>query len=137
MKNSWGCNFGDAGYFKQSWAFNSESSFFGIPIDGSSSFTNDVPHDEEPECKVPEDSNNSDHCAQYNEFGTCSYCNSGYELTNDAKCKLKDEDDIVDPDPVDPIIDDGDHTEDIFWQQCQTGAGIKGYLCPADNTSDC
>lgn len=27
MKNSWGCGWGDSGYFKQSWKFNEQSSF--------------------------------------------------------------------------------------------------------------
>jgi len=30
----------------------------------SDGFENDVPLDEEPECKNPENSNNSDHCAE-------------------------------------------------------------------------
>lgn len=64
MKNSWGCNWGDSGYFKQSWKFNAESYFQGLKMNGKAAFQNDIPLSEEPECKVPEDSNNSDHCAQ-------------------------------------------------------------------------
>jgi aminopeptidase C len=77
MKNSWGCAWGDSGYFKQSWEFNSESYFQGIDIDSNNTFVNDIPQDEEPECVIPEDSNNADKCKQYNEFGDCAMCNSG------------------------------------------------------------
>jgi len=135
MKNSWGCNWGDAGYFKQSWAFNSESYFAGLKINGSSAFTNDVPFDEEPECKVPEDSNNSDHCAQYSEFDDCKLCNSGYELISDGTCKLKDED--IDEDPQEPEDDDVSPAEDIFWQQCANSEGQNGYICPVDTFHAC
>jgi len=50
MKNSWGCNWGNAGYFMQSWEFNSQSYFQGIEIDTSTNFVNDVTEVEDPEC---------------------------------------------------------------------------------------
>jgi len=55
MKNSWGCSWADAGYFKQGWAYNSKSVFQGLPaVNGASTtFVNDVLQDQEPECKVP------------------------------------------------------------------------------------
>jgi len=62
-----------------------------LKLDGSSDFQNDIPVEEEHECKVPEDSNNGDHCAQYSEFGTCKLCNSGYQLSNDGSCSLQNE----------------------------------------------
>jgi hypothetical protein len=92
-----------------------------IKINGKSDFKNDVPHDEEPECKVPEDSNNSDHCAQYSEFGTCKLCNSAYELQADSTCKLKDTE--IDDQPDTPQDDDETPSEDIFWQQCTVSSG--------------
>lgn len=46
-------------------------------MDGAAAFENDIPLSEEPECKVPDDSNNSDHCAEYSENDTCLLCNSG------------------------------------------------------------
>jgi len=42
-------------------------------MDGAAAFENDIPLSEEPECKVPEDSNNSDHCAQYSELTPANY----------------------------------------------------------------
>jgi hypothetical protein len=83
-----------------------------------------VPLDEEPECKVPEDSNNSDHCAQYSEFDTCKLCNSGYELRSDGTCELKDED--IDEEEQEPTDDDETTSEDIFWQECKNSAGLMG-----------
>jgi len=139
MKNSWGCNWGDVGYFKQSWAFNSESYFLGIKMDGNSSFINDVPHDEEPSCAVPEDSNNSDHCAQWNEFGVCLQCNSGYQNSDvnpDIPCVLQDED-ISEDDETEPIDDGETISEDIFWQVCTSSTNTSGFLCPADNDGVC
>jgi len=99
-------------------------------MDGAAAFENDIPLSEEPECKVPEDSNNSDHCAQYSEFDTCKLCNSGYELLSDGTCKLKDEG--IDEEKEDPIDDGEPVVEDIFWQECTNSNGTKGYLCPAD-----
>lgn len=61
-------------------------------MDTGSNFSNDIPPEEQPECKVPDDSNNSDHCAQYSEFGKCKLCNSGYQMLSDYTCKLKHED---------------------------------------------
>lgn len=94
-----------------------------------------MPHNEEPECKVPEDSNNSDHCAQYTEFDTCKLCNSGYELMSDATCKLKDEE--IEEEEEEPKEDDEPTTEDIYWQPCTNTAGQQGYLCPSDMLTAC
>lgn len=104
-------------------------------MNGDSAFSNDVPSSEEPECKVPEDSNNSDNCAQQNEFGDCKLCNSGYELQVDSSCDLKDEE--VAEDEVEPAEDDETISEDIFWQTCQTSTAVKGWLCPADKDDKC
>jgi len=104
-------------------------------MNGSSSFSNDVPHNEEPECAVPEDSNNSDHCAQYSEFDTCKLCNSGYELMSDNSCTLTEQE--IDEDNTDPVDDDETLSEDIFWQVCTNDDNNHGYLCPADNDSKC
>lgn len=90
-----------------------------------------MPLDEEPECKVPEDSNNADHCKAYNEFGKCKMCNSAYELKADNSCKLKDE--AVDSHSG-TADDDGESIqEEVFWQSCES-AGGKGWLCPQENT---
>jgi len=82
-----------------------------------------VPLTEEPQCKVPEDSNNSDHCAQYSEFGKCKLCNSGYELQSDSACKLKDQQ-IDEEDEADK--DEEHNSEDIYWTQCKAENGVKG-----------
>lgn len=63
-----------------------------MKIDGKGSFVNDVPHDEVPQCTPPADSDRSDNCALDNEFGKCQTCNSGYELTSELTCELKEED---------------------------------------------
>mmetsp|Transcript_13775 Transcript_13775/g.11469 ORF Transcript_13775/g.11469 Transcript_13775/m.11469 type:complete len:104 (-) Transcript_13775:510-821(-) len=103
-------------------------------MNGSSSFSNDVPQDEEPECRVPEDSNNSDHCSQYSEFDTCKLCNSGYQLMSDSSCQLSDPE--IDDGITEPVDDDETITEDIFWQSCISN-GNPGYLCPADIDNTC
>jgi len=95
MKNSWGCNWGDAGYAKYSWKYNEETAFYMLKLDGGSDFQNDIAQTEEHQCEVPADSNNSDHCAQYSEFGICKLCNSGYALSNEGTCNLKSEQIVV------------------------------------------
>jgi len=77
MKNSWGCNWGDSGFFKQSWEYNSSSYMFGMEMDLSKQFDNDLPANYENKCVVPQDSDRSDHCRQLSEFGVCKSCNSG------------------------------------------------------------
>ena len=74
---------------------------------------------------MPEDSNNSDHCAQYSEFDTCKLCNAGYELTTDQTCVLK-EDEEIDEEEQDPEDDNETPSEDIFWQECKNAAGQMG-----------
>jgi hypothetical protein len=108
MKNSWGCNWGDSGYFKQGWAYNPDSYFMGVKMDGNSSFMNDVPFNEQPQCQVPEDGNNADNCAQYNEFGDCKLCNQNYTLLDDASCLL----DEIEIETDDEVIDDEDTNTD-------------------------
>lgn len=106
----------------------------GLKMDGKSGFKNDVPSSEQPECKVPEDSNNSDNCAQYSEFGKCKLCNSGYKLTSDSVCVLKDQE--VEEEEEEPKDDDETISEDIFWQACETPKH-NGWLCPSDTNSAC
>lgn len=84
---------------------------------------------------MPEDSNNSDHCAQYSEFDTCKLCNSGYELTTEQTCVLKDEE--IDEEEQDPEDDNETPSEDIFWQECKNHNGYNGYICPADTFHAC
>jgi hypothetical protein len=91
MKNSWGCNWGDSGFFKQGWGYNGESYFMGLKMNGNSAFQNDVNQNEQPQCQIPEDGDNADNCAQYNEFGDCKLCNSNYVLQEDATCQLDGE----------------------------------------------
>jgi len=79
-------------------------------MDGDSSFINDVDHNEQPQCQVPEDGNNADNCAQYNEFGDCKLCNSNYTLLDDATCLLDEEIEIETDDEV--IDDDDTNTDD-------------------------
>jgi len=64
LKNSWGCWWGDQGYFKQSWQFNKQTYMYYLDEYDTDAFENDVPVNEQPDCKVQEDSNNSDHCKQ-------------------------------------------------------------------------
>ena len=105
-------------------------------MEGKGSFVNDVPASEEPECKVPADSDNEDNCAQYNEFGDCKLCNSGYELLSDASCKLKEEDieeeeEEEEEDPKEP------NSEDIIWAECTNSVGKNGFKCFSDDPQEC
>jgi len=89
-----------------------------LKLDGRSDFQNDIPVEEEHECKVPEDSNNGDHCAQYSEFGTCKLCNSGYQLSNDGSCSLQNEQ-IENLGEYVISSDNETMSEDIFWKECE------------------
>lgn len=88
-----------------------------LKLDGSSDFQNDIPVEEEHECKVPEDSNNGDHCAQYSEFGTCKLCNSGYQLSN-GSCSLQNEQ-IENLGEYVISSDNETMSEDLFWKECE------------------
>jgi len=89
-----------------------------LKLDGRSDFQNDIPVEEEHECKVPEDSNNGDHCAQYSEFSTCKLCNSGYQLSNDGSCSLQNEQ-IENLGEYVISSDNETMSEDIFWKECE------------------
>jgi len=67
-----------------------------------------VPFNEQPQCQVPEDGNNADNCAQYNEFGDCKLCNQNYTLLDDASCLL----DEIEIETDDEVIDDEDTNTD-------------------------
>jgi len=133
MKNSWGCTWGDSGYYKSSWDFNNETYLYYMEM-STDGFTNDVPLDEEPECKNPEDSNNADNCAEYSEFGDCKFCNSGYSLVNDECVITSDED--IDDGGEDTEEEEQDEYEDIMWEQCHTN-GVTGWKCPSDEQVTC
>jgi len=107
----------------------------GLKMDGEANFTNDVPTSEQPECKVPEDSNNSDNCSQYSEFGTCKLCNSGYELTSDSVCVLKDQE--IEEEEEEAKDDNETISEDTFWQACDTDQDYNGWMCPLDSSNIC
>lgn len=130
MKNSWGCMWGDAGYFQMSWAFNQDLVMMGLRMDGHADFENDITQDDEPECIVPQDSNNSDHCKKYNEFDKCIMCNSGQDLVTGVGCKLKNVD--IEEDEFTPPEDEETKSEDIFIHECTSDDGRQGVYCPAE-----
>jgi len=85
-----------------------------VKVEGKGNFVNDVPLAEEPECMPPADSDNSDNCSQYNEFGDCKLCNSGYELLSDSTCQLKPED-IEEEEEEEEEDPNAPNSEDVYW----------------------
>lgn len=126
-KNSWGCNWRESGYFRMSWEFNTELYMFGLAMDKDSDF---APTNEQkfPTCAPVEDSNNADHCAQYNEFGRCKVCNSAYKLEGSV-CKLSGN-------PQGGSSDAQQDQDSITLERCSAG-GAQGWVCPSDPNPAC
>jgi len=139
-KNSWGCTWGDSGYFRQSWSFNTESYMYGIEMDLTAGFTSDVPSNYQNSCVAPADSDRSDHCreGQINEFGKCKNCNTGYSPNNDGVCVLATElisdNDSYDND--DWFWEENKPSDSVVWTECVSG-GVAGWQCLGGDSTNC
>lgn len=110
-----------------SWEFNPELYMFGLAMDKNSDF---APTNEQtvPTCAPVQDSNNADHCAQYNEFGRCKLCNSAYKLENGV-CKLSGN-------PHGGGSGPQKDQDGITLERCSYG-GEQGWTCPSDHPPTC